>query len=348
MLKISSPVAAAAFVSTLLLSGAGTGLSIDSARADNCLGAPKAAAAKGQHWYYHVDRTSRRKCWYLHAAVQLRHRALIRHHAAATAAAASADPAPEPQMAAAPVATPEPSAPTPAVPTPMPDSAAGDSQPAPHVTVLAVRTATPFVSTTALPQQNTPEKMPAPPTPQTQLRDIGAPTVDGGKPADMADAAQPQGKADAAYAAPAQSADAATAAARTRTAEMFILLAFVFGIAAALIAIVSKIAGIYRKPRISEDPDAAWLRYRSARQRIDADTGIDEQDVPFLDPQEHYGLADLHAQSWADRPTRAPDEPTGAPHRNADFTQAQSGGPNLKGTEPALRVLQQTRQSRVA
>lgn len=86
MLKISGPVGAAAFATAILLSGAGTGFPIDSARADNCLAAPKTTAPQGQHWYYHIDRASRRKCWYLHTAVQLRHRAIIRHRAAAAAA----------------------------------------------------------------------------------------------------------------------------------------------------------------------------------------------------------------------------------------------------------------------
>jgi hypothetical protein len=30
-----------------------------------CNPAPKASAPQGSHWYYHLDRTSQRKCWYL-------------------------------------------------------------------------------------------------------------------------------------------------------------------------------------------------------------------------------------------------------------------------------------------
>jgi hypothetical protein len=33
--------------------------------ADDCLAAPSRPPAPGGHWYYHVDRTSDRKCWYL-------------------------------------------------------------------------------------------------------------------------------------------------------------------------------------------------------------------------------------------------------------------------------------------
>ncbi|KRR19988.1 hypothetical protein CQ13_08635 [Bradyrhizobium retamae] len=35
------------------------------AAADNCLSAPKGATPSGSHWYYRIDRTTRRQCWYL-------------------------------------------------------------------------------------------------------------------------------------------------------------------------------------------------------------------------------------------------------------------------------------------
>ena len=354
MLKISGPVGAVAFVSVLLLSGAGASLSIDSARADNCLAAPKGAAPGGQHWYYHIDRASRRKCWYLHAAVGLHHRAGIRHHAA-EAAPANPEPAAEPQTATAPQTAAPPSAlpdppawpvAAPTTPAPPPDSAAGNTPPAPHVTVLTVKTSTPFVDTTALPQQSSSEKSPAPAAPQALPRGQATSVSDTGKPADTTQSAQPQDRADAADTGPAQTADAATDAARTKTAEMFILLALVFGAAAAVIALVSKILGMYRRPRITDDPDTAWLRYRSARQRIDAETLADEQDVPFLDPDEHHGLGDLHQQEWLDRSPPASDR-SSLP-RAAGFTPTQSPQPNPSDIEPALRALRQARQSRVA
>ena len=345
MLKISGPVGAALFVATMLVSGAGTGISIDSARADACLAAPKTAAPGGQHWYFHVDRATRRKCWYLHAAGQLRHRAALRHHAVA-AADAEAKPAPETQIAAAPAAALAAPAATPA---PMPGNGAGDTPPAPHVTMLAVKTATPFVDTTVLPQHNTSEKPPAPLLPQTLPRDADTPVMAATGPAatgpaatgpaDNANRHEPQGKADAAYDAPAQAADAA----RMRTAQEFILLALVLGLAAALTAIVSKIVGIYRRPRISDDPDAAWLTYRSTR-RLEAETGRGEQDVPFVDPQDHYGLADLHAQEWLDRSAPAQSQTSTAPPRIADFTQPDSPRAGLTDIEMALRALRQARQ----
>jgi hypothetical protein len=328
MSKISGPVGAALFVTTILVSGAATGISIDSARADTCLAAPKTAAPGGQHWYFHIDRATRRKCWYLHAAGQLRHRAALRHHAVA-AADAEAEPAPATQSAAAP--------------------AVALAAPAPHVTVLAVKTATPFVDTTALPQQNTSEKPPAPPLPQTLPRNAATPVMGATGPAatspattgpaDNADRHEPQGKADAAYDAPAQAADAA----KIRTAQEFILLALVLGLAAALTAIVSKIVGIYRRPRISDDPDTAWLAYQS-RRRLETETGRGEQDVPFVDPRDHYGLADLHTQQWLDRSAPAQSQRSTAPPRIADFTQPDSPRAGLTDIELALRALRETRQ----
>lgn len=39
------------------------------AATDDCLAAPKGAAPQGQHWYYHLDRATQRKCWYLHETI---------------------------------------------------------------------------------------------------------------------------------------------------------------------------------------------------------------------------------------------------------------------------------------
>ncbi|GMP13386.1 hypothetical protein [Bradyrhizobium sp. TM239] len=35
--------------------------------AADCLASPKGAAPQGQHWYYRLDRTTKRQCWYLRA-----------------------------------------------------------------------------------------------------------------------------------------------------------------------------------------------------------------------------------------------------------------------------------------
>jgi hypothetical protein len=36
--------------------------------ASDCLAAPKGPAPQGQHWYYRLERTTKRQCWYLRAA----------------------------------------------------------------------------------------------------------------------------------------------------------------------------------------------------------------------------------------------------------------------------------------
>jgi hypothetical protein len=38
--------------------------------ADDCLSAPKDQASNGSHWYYHIDRATKRHCWYLKDAKQ--------------------------------------------------------------------------------------------------------------------------------------------------------------------------------------------------------------------------------------------------------------------------------------
>ena len=33
--------------------------------ADTCQSAPKGTAPAGSHWFYHLDRSTQKKCWYL-------------------------------------------------------------------------------------------------------------------------------------------------------------------------------------------------------------------------------------------------------------------------------------------
>lgn len=64
------PDRAAKFVSAILAgalaSAALAGMSLNAARAaDDCLLAPKAETPDGSHWYYRIDRATKRHCWYL-------------------------------------------------------------------------------------------------------------------------------------------------------------------------------------------------------------------------------------------------------------------------------------------
>jgi hypothetical protein len=56
------------FLSAILIMFFGLmSLSDSRAVADDCLASPNAASPQGTHWYYRVDRTTHRQCWYLGA-----------------------------------------------------------------------------------------------------------------------------------------------------------------------------------------------------------------------------------------------------------------------------------------
>ena len=67
MSKCSAKFVAALFAS--VMAGANlatvTDLRAQAAAADDCLTAPKGATSPGSHWYYRIDRATKRQCWYL-------------------------------------------------------------------------------------------------------------------------------------------------------------------------------------------------------------------------------------------------------------------------------------------
>jgi hypothetical protein len=91
--------------------------------AADCITEPNRAAPPGQHWYYHLDHATDRKCWYLHAAVSSAAEApaieLQSVHAPRRQVAPAAElprrrmatPAQVPQVAVPQVAAPQPPAP---------------------------------------------------------------------------------------------------------------------------------------------------------------------------------------------------------------------------------------------
>lgn len=359
MARIASPAAYIAAVAALLLSGIGVGLSADSASADaNCASAPSAASPAGQHWYYRFDRVKQRKCWYLHAIMALPNRAAAEHRAApAEPEAPAAKPqlpdaaAPQSAFAAPPqaafpappqlpfAATPQAvnaaTAPQPAAPPP---GEVVSSQPAPHVTVLAIRPVTaPFVGAASTAQAAAPEQTGEPPTPQIAPNNANVPgdavaePPAGAKPASVPDAT------DAVYRAAAPADAVAAAAARTHLANVFFLLALALGCAAALIAFCGKLAGRTRSPRRSGHPDDAW--------RSDMHRDMHQDDAPFLAPREPHGPAGSAAH---DRIAQSPPARTNArPARRRDGEPRRSKqvGTDLKDIELALRALRQARQS---
>src|ERR1700733_10867895 len=97
MSKVSRAAACIAVVAQLLLTGIGAGLLTNNAvAADNCAGAPGAAAPAGQHWYYRVDPVNHRRCWYRHAIVPLAARAASESRAAPSELVSSAGAAQSP------------------------------------------------------------------------------------------------------------------------------------------------------------------------------------------------------------------------------------------------------------
>jgi hypothetical protein len=116
------------FVVTLLVSGIDVGMP-NTARADDCLTAPNSPAPQGTHWYYHVDRTNQRKCWYVRATSQ---------PAQQEAAQATSEAAPAAQSHSMPVSSgPMPA--TTAASAPMSISPGNSAPRLPHVRILAVK-----------------------------------------------------------------------------------------------------------------------------------------------------------------------------------------------------------------
>ncbi len=353
MATIAGPAAYIAAAAALLLSGIGVGLPIASASADdNCASAPGAAAPAGQHWYYRFDRVKQRKCWYLHTVVALSNRAAAKPRAVPSEPADSVATPPAPVAAAPqlPFATPQSAfAATPQIPyaaTPQaPDAASApqpaaappsevvSTQPAPHVTVLAIRpVAAPFAGTASEPEAATPEQTGEPPTPQIAANSANVPVDAVAKPADGANPASAPDTGDAAPRALASADVAAAAASRAHLANVLLLLALALGIAAALIAFCGKMAGRARTPRRSRHSDDVWRR------------DIHEDDAPFLAPREPYGPAGLAAHERIERPPPARAN-TSSPRRRGVESRRSEQPPNLKDIELALRALRQVRQS---
>ena len=69
--QIPRPMGSIALVATTLLAwSVSVGAPAITARADDCLAEPNSSAPAGSHWYYHMDRATQRKCWYIRATDQ--------------------------------------------------------------------------------------------------------------------------------------------------------------------------------------------------------------------------------------------------------------------------------------
>jgi hypothetical protein len=69
-----------------LVSGATLAMPANLARADDCRAAPNSPAPAGTHWYYRLEWTTQRKCWYVRAPARRTHHAMARRLAPAMSA----------------------------------------------------------------------------------------------------------------------------------------------------------------------------------------------------------------------------------------------------------------------
>jgi hypothetical protein len=126
-------------VATLLAWSISIAASTITARADDCLAEPNSPAPAGSHWYYHFDKATQRKCWYIHAKDQ---------SVQPAAAQATSDPASLPPAAAIPLEKPAPASAS----DPMSISPGDSAPPLPRVKVPAVKPQRASVSGTATDQ----------------------------------------------------------------------------------------------------------------------------------------------------------------------------------------------------
>jgi hypothetical protein len=103
--------------------GAALAIGVSPVVAD-CLAEPNRDAPAGQHWYYHVDHASDRKCWYLHATVTGAAEAPAMELQSVRRQGA---PAPEPRRQAAPAPSAQPQRQVAAPPRPAPRSEADEA-----------------------------------------------------------------------------------------------------------------------------------------------------------------------------------------------------------------------------
>jgi hypothetical protein len=98
--QIPRVVGLIAFIAMLFVLSVDVGLP-NAAPADDCLTAPRSPAPQGTHWYYRMDRTNQRKCWYVRAPGQPAQQApALSASDPATAASTHSMPAPSGRKAA--------------------------------------------------------------------------------------------------------------------------------------------------------------------------------------------------------------------------------------------------------
>jgi len=311
-----------AVVVALFISGVSLDLQADSALAGDCLAVPNTSAPQGQHWYYRIDRSSHRKCWYLHATLAVLHRAAFTRAEryrppASTGVAASRD-----------LAEGAPS---------LPDAPRSSESPRlPEFQTFAERLHSMLSAsaTSEAPRQQLTREESDPPSIPPQS------TTDSVRPdAGRFIASDAEGAAE-------RGVDAGKAGAAGALRLILFLLVPGLAVAGFLVPVVVRV--VSRRP--IDVPETAWIEHQSFHDRSNA--GGQQK------PQEHgYGSCVADPQSReqsAGRHHRIKEPPSALSRRSKTRSQhlaaaaAKSVGQNAEGIERALRAIRQARQQRTA
>ena len=327
--NIPRPIGSIALVATLLVLGVGVGAPGNTARADDCLIAPNSSAPQGRHWYYHLDRSNQRKCWYLRAPGLPEHQAAAQatYEAAATAQLHSM-PAPSASMPA-----------TLSSSVPVSVSPSDGAPPLPHVKMIAVKPVPVMSATTdELMQRGAQERSVPPSISETTTPQIGASPKTNAQavgPAPAASLAWPDATAAAATiktqepsAVPTSTradfvrpiADARAPDVPERIARsgkpttnarmvdsltatpmvMFLILALGLAVAGTVSRVVMKIASARRARLTVDRPGSDWVDDQSAHEWSD-----DQGHGTFDERQEHHPLISAASDYIPHRPFAA-------------------------------------------
>jgi hypothetical protein len=275
MPRIPRLIRSIGFVAILLA----LGVEHRTARADDCLAEPGSSAPEGNHWYYHPDRATQRKCWYLRAPDQ-------------PAAQSTSDGTPINSIPLEKPATASAGAPTSVTP-------GAGIPPPPHIKMLAVVNSgaadklvqqpakqqnTTSITAASAPEESTSQTgvqateparaaaivWPDPPTPQDPVANpIAAPTeaasTESGQPAPVinasADGAEPIAQADAS----ANSAGGAKASAVAEPVEMSLVAALALMVAGFLF----RVAMARRRRIIIDQSESHWMDDRNEHESRD-------------------------------------------------------------------------------
>ena len=297
--QIPRPMGSIALVATLLVWGVSVGAPTITAHADDCLAEPNSPAPAGSHWYYHMDRTTQRKCWYIRATDQ---------PVQPAAAQATSDPTSVPPAPAIPLDKPA----TASASGPISISPGDSTPPLPRVKVLAVKpqrvpvsNATTNQSVQQSPSKETPQgnaalSIPEAPAPEAntsqQASDQGAAHASAAKPAwpdppvmvmtqeptapssdTQTESARPTGNARASDDAESTAKGGASPTNAVRTtasvagapAEMFSIVALGLVVAGFLFRIVMKISARRRRRIVIDHPDSDLIDDRQEHELRD-------------------------------------------------------------------------------